>query len=778
MAQLEYVENAGQWDDAVHFRMELGTGAMWVEESALTYIQLSDAYFSRFHNDNPQELSGSIGHAWKMNFVGGNSSIAVAKNQKPHYYNYHLGNDPSRWASGVHPSTQGLLKEMYPGIDVLMHASDLGPKYDFKVAPGVDPSVIILEYEGLDGISFRDGDLVLKTSIGEVIEKAPFAFQLIDGSFKEVECSYQLDGFQVRFELGEYDPEYPLTIDPEISFSTYIGSPSSNFGFTAADDADGNMIAGAAVFGAGYQTTVGAIDTEFVSIIDGYMDVAVSKFNEDGSALIYSTYLGGEGLEMPHSIVGDNDGNYIVMGTTGSNTFPTTIGAYQTIMAGGPEFSFASIFVSASHAESCDFFLTKFSGVDDTLEASTYVGGYGLDGINVGDNLAYNYGDLFRGEVNVDDQGRIYVASCTQSINFPMAGTSLQDSPQGELDAIVFRLDPSLSQLQYATYLGGTGHDAAYAVQLDSDENLVVSGGTKSPEFPMSNGSPYDPDFNGDVDAFIIKFAVNSSAPAGSTFYGTSNYDQAHFLQLDPDDNIYIYGQSDGDLEITPGQYGNANSGQFIAKFNSELTNLEWQTTIGSGDGQIDISPTAFLVSDCDQIYIAGWGGNTNQNNSLYATSSSTENLPITAEAFQSDTDGSDFYLAVLQPDATDLVYATYFGGGTSTEHVDGGTARFDRDGSVYQAVCAGCGGNSDFPTTPNAWSAVNPSSNCNLGVFKFDLGKINADIQIEGPTEICEGQPADFINNTVGGDAWEWSFGDNNMSGEFEPDHIYESDG
>ncbi|MGB1031587.1 MAG: PKD domain-containing protein, partial [Flavobacteriales bacterium] len=140
--------------------------------------------------------------------------------------------------------------------------------------------------------------------------------------------------------------------------------------------------------------------------------------------------------------------------------------------------------------------------------------------------------------------------------------------------------------------------------------------------------------------------------------------------------------------------------------------------------------------------------------------------------------DGSDFYLCVLEPDAADLVYATYFGGSTSTEHVDGGTAKFDKDGSVFQAVCAGCGGNSDFPSTPGAWSDINPSANCNLGVFKFDLGKINAQIDIDGPAIVCEGQPAVFINNTQGGDAYEWSFGDEGFSDLFEPTHVYESNG
>jgi len=152
-------------------------------------------------------------------------------------------------------------------------------------------------------------------------------------------------------------------------------------------------------------------------------------------------------------------------------------------------------------------------------------------------------------------------------------------------------------------------------------------------------------------------------------------------------------------------------------------------------------------------------GGLTNSSNAPYAVNSTTDGLPITDDAFQSVTDGSDFYLCVLAPDATELVYATWFGGGSSREHVDGGTSKFDKDGSVYQAVCAGCGGNDDFPTTAGAWSNDNGSTNCNLGVFKFDLGKIEAEIAIEGPSQVCEGSDALFINNTTGGASFEWTF-------------------
>ena len=775
----EYVENLGQWDQHIHFRTEFSGGVLWAEESALTFLLLADHAVDFNHgevNDNNAHLPK--GHAYKIHFIAGKAATAEGLQPNDHHYNYYMGNDPARWAEGVKPFEKAKLLSMYEGIDVLLYSKGASLKYDAKIAPHADPNQFQLRYEGIDHLELREGALVLQTALGEVIENKPFAYQLIDGKLLEVECAYVLEGDVLRFELGEYDPNFALTIDPEISFASYIGAPASNFGFTATDDLDGNLIGGAAVFQAGYPTTLGAIQTTFDNVQNGYCDIAISKFSANGNQLMYSTYMGGYGLEMPHSIISDANGDYIVLGTTGSDDFPTTTGAYQNNFGGGAYFDFASVFVNASHLSGCDVFLAKFSGDDSGLLASTYVGGSGNEGLNVTDKLSYNYGDLFRGEVIVDDANRVYVATSNMGGGFPMAGNSFQTNNAGGSDGIIFRMSADLSTLEWSSYLGGSNDDAAYSLQLDDLNRIVACGGTKSADFPLTSNSVYDNTFNGDVDAFVVKFNPDGSDITASTFFGTATYDQAYFVQLDLDNNVHIYGQSEGNLPISANTYGVANSGQFIAKFNPQLATLQWQTTIGSGDGAIDISPTAFLVSDCNQIYFTGWGGTTNQFNSQYATSSSTNDLPITPNAYQSTTDGSDFYLCVLSVDAEELVYATYFGGSTSTEHVDGGTAKFDKDGSVYQAVCAGCGGNSDFPTTPGAWSDTNPSSNCNLGVFKFDLGKIEADINIDGPSTICEGTPAQFINNTLGGSAYEWSFGDGNLSSEEVPAHTYNVNG
>ena len=375
------------------------------------------------------------------------------------------------------------------------------------------------------------------------------------------------------------------------------------------------------------------------------------------------------------------------------------------------------------------------------MEGSTFVGAYGTDGLNMGNELFYNYGDSFRGEVIVDDDDNIIVASTTQSSVFP---TTL-GAPQtvfggGVSDAVLFRLNPTLSNMEWSTYFGGASDDSGYSVQIDSQGNLVMCGGTKSLNLPASADAVETTKVGG-TDGYIVKY--NSAGTLlNCTYVGTTDYDQTYFTQIDDDDFIYVIGQSTGVNTEVGAVYSNPGSGQFISKYSSDLSNLEWLTTIGTGSGSIDISPTAFLVSDCKQVYFAGWGGQTNVNSSPYAQASTTNGLPVTSDAHQGSTDGSDFYLCVLAPEAADLVYATFFGGSTSNEHVDGGTSKFDKDGLVYQAVCAGCGGNDDFPTTPGAWSDDNGSTNCNLASSNLTLEQFRRSSILTARLRYVRGSP------------------------------------
>jgi gliding motility-associated-like protein len=200
-------------------------------------------------------------------------------------------------------------------------------------------------------------------------------------------------------------------------------------------------------------------------------------------------------------------------------------------------------------------------------------------------------------------------------------------------------------------------------------------------------------------------------------------------------------------------------------------------TNFGSGSGQVDISPAAFLVDVCGNIFVSGWGGNV-------LTGIPTTNMPTSSNAFQSATDGFNFYLFVLSPNASSFLYGTYFGGPFSREHVDGGTSRFDKKGIVYQAVCAGCGGYDDFPVTPGSWpntgSNVNHNTqdnNCNQGVFKFDFqaSGVSADVITLPNDTVCLGTPINFNNTSTNAVSYLWNFGDGSaVSAVVSPSHLY----
>jgi len=782
LGQADFVENRGQWPEQVAWRTSLPSGSLWVERSGFTWQFFDPSILAWLHpvDGMPEGEPIHREHSYRMTFVGASSATPEGRQPRDYYHNYYLGNDPSKWADHVPVFGMADLKGIYPGIDVTIYSNSGTLKYDFSLSPGADPSLIHMQFEGADSLRLDEGALVIHTSLGEVREQKPYAYQLIHGIFHEVSCQYSLEGSNVRFTVGAFNPGYKLIIDPEIAFSTFIGTSASNFGFTACDDSAENLISGAAVFANNYPTTPGAFQTTFTGGGTNLFDATLTKFSPQGNTLLYSTYLGGNRQETPHSLITDSQDNIILMGVTGSSNFPVTAGAYQSVLVGGPNLSMATFF-TGTHQVGTDFFISKFSPAG-TLLNSTYAGGSANDGLNIADQLFYNYGDAFRGQVNVDSNNNIFVASVVRG-PFPVIGPGPQLSyGGGESDGIVMKFNPQLGTMLWSSYLGGNGADACYAIEFEENGNILIAGGTRSANF--QHAAPgHDTSHNGQSDGFIVKLNPVTFAVIAGTFVGTTEYDQVYFIQTDPDQNIYVLGQTRGNMPITPGLFGQPNSGQFIRKFNNALNTELWTTRIGTGSGHIDISPTAFLVSDCGQIYFSGWGGGTNSQTcgsvyTCYATNSTTFGLPVTGNAFQSTTDGSDFYLCVLSQDATQLVYASFLGGSLSNEHVDGGTSRFNKNGSVYQAVCAGCQGNSDFPTTPGAWSSVNPSFGCNMAVFRFNLGQAVAQVSIDGPNAICINDPAQFVNESIGANQFFWDFGDGITSDEFQPAHAFTTPG
>jgi len=767
-AQIKFIENEGQFPTQVFAKLALNAGDIYFEDGIIKFSIYDKGQITDLHH-NVKTSNTIKGHNYNVVYNEANDCKITYANKLSAYYNYYIGKDTSKWASNVPLYSDLIYKEIYNGIDLHYYSSYGQLKYDFIVAPAADPKNISWYYEGVD-YKIRRGHIILETNLGKVIEQSPYAYQLIEGEEVRLECKFVQEGTKLGFELGSYDHSLPLIIDPILVFGTYTGSTSDNWGYTATYDDNENMFVGGVAFGTGYPTTIGAFDIVYGGGTGlGYpgTDVSISKFSDDGSQLLYSTYVGGTGQENPHSMVCNTNGDLYVFGSTSSSDFPVTASSASSSFSGGTAYS-SGVF---NYPSGVDGYVVKLNSTGTALLGSTYFGGTGNDVLNLGAGTRFNYGDTYRGEIIVDINDNCWIATSTLSNDVAIVN-GFQTANAGGLDALALKFNSDLSSVLWSTYYGGTSEDAAFSIQLTLLNEVLITGGTKSNDLFMV-GSSYQSSNSGGADGFVLKINSAGSSIIGSSYLGTPSDDLSYFVQVGVNDNIYLYGQTKSPAyPITSGTYSNSGSGQFIHCLSPDLSSTQFSTVFGSGNG-INISPSAFSVTDCNFIYVSGWGGATNAN----AAGGSTFGMPLTPDAYQSSTDGSDFYIGVFAPNASSLLYGTYFGGGTSHEHVDGGTSRFDKKGNVYQAVCAGCGGNSDFPTTSGSWSTTNNSTNCNLGAFKFALDDIHPVISIPQPW-VCIPSSYTFFNNSQGGNVYSWDFGDGDTSNLYEPTHTYTDTG
>ena len=474
-------------------------------------------------------------------------------------------------------------------------------------------------------------------------------------------------------------------------------------------------------------------------------------------------------------MVVNNQGELVILGSTSSLDYPTTVSAFDTDFNGGTAVNYTSN--GTNFENGSDIVVTVLSADGSSLVGSTYLGGALNDGLNEVAALTYNYGDIFRGEVIVDAADNIYIASSTAAADFPVTTGALDESLGGTQDGCLAKFNGDVSTLEWCTYVGGSGGDAGYSLKLNSINEIYMTGGTASPNLTVDPGALFPTYGGGSADGYLFRISNDGSTLVNSSFIGTSSYDQSYFVEVDDDDDVYLYGQSIGSYPVTGGTYFNLNGRQFIQKLSTDLTTSIFSTVFGSGTASVNISPTAFLVDICERIFISGWGGSTNI--SWNGSAGNTNGLAVTNDAEQTTTDGSDFYFMVLEADATALLYGSYFGGNGIAEHVDGGTSRFNDNGVIHQAACAGCGGSDDFPTTPGVVSNVNGNS-CNLGVVKLDL-EISA-VQVEitggGSQNGCAPFEVDFESDLVNATDFVWYFGDGDSSHVENPSHVYEDPG
>lgn len=712
-----FIENRGQWPASVRFRTGASGAALFVEQHGWTWSKLEANASDRMHDiaeltPAEQATLRFNGHAWRMRFVGQQPSAEVVGTGRSNaYHNYFIGNDPGAWRSRVGLFAGVAHHGVWPGVDVVLKNEDGNFKYDIVLAPGADAASIGLAYEGLDGMQLsKDGSLLMRTSVGDLTEMAPVAFYG-DGRGERIPCEFVLNGNTVGFRFANgHDPKRTVVIDPLLIAATYSGATgSSNYGHCAAYDESGHIYTAGRNFGPTYPTTVGAFQT---APGGGGTDISLSKYNPDGSELIWASYLGGSQGENPHSLIANAMGELIVLGSTNSTNYPVTDQAYDPTLGGNQ-----------------DITVTHISDDGTTLIGSTYLGGSGSDGTN---NVWGNYGEDYRGEVYLDAVGNILIASFSSSTDFPVTAGALQAVHGGDQDGVISILDPTCSQLLASTYIGGSGADAAMGLRIAPEGEVYIIGSTPGTAFPMPAGGYLEAHQGGAQDAFVVRCSSDLTEILSGTYFGTPQTDRGYFMDLDSEGHVWIFGQTEGTVDIYPeGTYGTIGGEVFIAKLSTDLAERLVSTMI---PGQL--APVAFLVDVCDNVYISGYeaGGS----------------LPTTSDALY--TSGS-FYLASFSYDMVDLLFGTRYGG----NHVDGGTSRFDKNGVVYQGVCAG---GQNMQSTPWAYAPNNQIA-WDIAVFKIDFETAGVQANIFS-SSVSGCVPAEFNLTATGeADIFYWDLGD-----------------
>ncbi len=666
---LQFEANRGQTHEDVHFLSRgAGYSLYLTAGEAVLLLSKPDADAKRV--------------ALRMSLVGAARKPQVnGLDELPGKANYFVGGDRSRWRTNVPTYAKVQYQNIYPGIDLVYYGNQRQLEYDFVVAPGADPNKIVLGFKGANKIEIdTEGSLVLHPSGGDIRQHKPILYQEIDGVRHEVAGSYVRKGAnRFGFQVAAYDASRPLVIDPiVVSYSTYLGGSNGEQSYAIAVDAGGNAYVAGATVSLDFPTTPGAFQSTFAGSnpSSGGGDVFVAKLNPAGSALVYSTYLGGSSAEKGFGIAVDADGSAYVTGRTDSLDFPTTPDAFQ------------ATFALTGDAFNYNAFVTKLNPTGSELAYSTYLGGSGDD----------------RGiAIALDAAGNAYVAGHTTSTNFPttpgafQADCALTGDSGRFFNVFVTKLNPTGSGLVYSTYLGGYFQDVAEGIAVDGNGNAYITGETASANFPPFNFPTTPGAFQTTIGADSFHVFVTKLDPAGSglvysTFLGGNGEDLSGGIAIDSGGNAYVTGSTRStNFQTTAGAFQPVFAGGFYDAYVSKLdptgSALVYSTYLG---GLYNDQGLGIAVDATGNAYVTG--------STCCATG-----FPTTPGAFQPNFGGGlyDAFVAKLNPTGSALVYSTYLGG--SNDDVGIGIAA-TADGNVY---VAGSAVSTDFPTTPGAFQPV-----------------------------------------------------------------------
>ena len=757
---LSFEANTGQTDSAVKF-LSRGRGytLFLTSDEAVLAVGGSkpENRNSRFEirNSNPQARNSSV---VRMRLLGANPAAKIrGEKELPGKTNYFLGNDPKKWRASVPTYAEVRYAGLYPGIDLVYYGNQRQLEFDFVVAPSADPKAIALEVgAGLvlarpAAQSLRaaghgrprgsplqiaaNGDLVIPTKGGELRFHKPLVYQMVGGERQPVGGEFALlEKHTVGFRLGSYDRAKALVIDPALAFSTFLGGSGGDAGNAIAVDSTGNVYVGGRTASIDFPVTPGAYQT--TNHVGNGSTAFVTKLNPTGTALVYSTYLGGSGGETASAIALDTAGNAYVAGSTASSDFPVTPGAFQTTNR-------------AAVQGSTNAFVTKLNPTGTALVYSTYLGGSGGQGNSTSDKA---------NAIAVDAAGNAYVAGQSFSADFPVTQGAFQTSNDCTANecanAFITKLNPTGTALVYSTYLGGSGGnrlgffgDIGNAIATDAAGDAYVTGQAGSSDFPVTPGAYQSTNLaaaNESANAFVTKLNPAGTALVYSTYLGGSGNDTANAMAVDSAGNVYAAGQtSSTDFPVTAGAFQTTNHASnngpnaFVTKLNPAGTALVYSTYLGGSGGVINLMST-----------LAMWGGDVatglaidSSGNAYLTGSTASTNFPVTEGAYQTTNNdqppcvggcigGYNAFITELSSAGSALVYSTYLGGNGINPGELVGVAEFgfgdqanalalDNSGNVY---VTGSAVSYDFPVTAGAFQTTLNSQYGNAFIAKLNM--------------------------------------------------------
>ncbi|MGI8992548.1 MAG: SBBP repeat-containing protein [Bryobacteraceae bacterium] len=622
-----FVENRGQMDARVRFLMKRsGLTAFFLDGEIL--LSISDRSL-------PIRLVGANAQA---PIEGGELVSGKA--------NFFVGNSPEKWRTDLPLHGSIVYRGSWPGIDVVYSSTGRKLKSEFLVSAGADPSPIRWNYGPAATARVRpDGSLAIQVNGDELREDAPEVFQDRAGKRAPVDGAFRIfANGDVGFELGSYDRALPLTIDPVITYSTFVGGTGQDSATAVASDLSGNPVI------AGFTTSTDfPVLNAAKSRNAGGVDAFVAKMSAYGNQVVYCTYLGGSGDDRAFGVAVDRAGNAYVTGWTASTNFPVT-GPFQAKLAGGR-----------------DAFVAKLNPTGNTLLYSTYLGGSDYDSGNA---------------IAVDAAGSAYVTGDTSSLNFPVLG-AFQAAKGGQQDAFVAKLNPAGNALSYGTYLGRTSDDHGAGIAVDSLGNAYITGGTFSKNFPVAN--PVQGATGGNQDAFVTKLGPSGKSLVYSTYLGGSGGtpglpESGNGIAVDSIGSAYVAGvTSSPNFPTTRGAFktgsGGGNTDGFVSKLSPAGNTLAYSTYFGGSS--VD-AINAIALDVAGNAYLAG----------------STASLDFpTARAYQSGNRGSyNAFIAKMNSSGSGLIYSSYLGG-TNSDSANGIAVDY-----LGNALLCGVASSSDFP--------------------------------------------------------------------------------